>query len=83
MSTELDKLKEVFDRHRQEWIEAGHEGKWVVLGAAANARFHATYADAVGYAANAYGQATCLIQQVLKQDRIESIQHVFWVGSGR
>lgn len=83
MSTELDELKTAFDKKRSEWIAAGHEGKWVVLGASQGPSFHTDYEGAVAYAAKTYGQKLCLIQQVLKQDRIENIQHVFWAGSGR
>ena len=78
MTADLGALKAYFDQHRQEWLRAGREGQWALIGEDRRTSFHPTYAAAVQEAARVYGPKTCLIQEVLEEDRTESIQHVFW-----
>ena len=72
----LAPLKAVFDRHRTEWLAAGHSGEWVVVTAAGAHSFHATYEDAwlAGY--SAFGEDDYLLQEVLVEDRVGSVAHV-------
>ena len=74
--SDLDRLHEVFEAHRQEWLDEGHEGDWAVVTDDGAHGFYGTYEDAYLAAANAFGDGAFLLQQVLPEDRIESVQHV-------
>ena len=78
MPADLEDLKAEFDRHRSEWIAKGHAGEFVVLGSPEDVTFHATYEAAVAHAAETFGDRICLIQQLLREDRTETVRHVFW-----
>ncbi len=77
---DLSRLKAVFDEKRQEWLAAGHLGKWALLGDDSLRGFYDSYEEAVLVAAEAYGQKPCLLQQVLEEDKTDTIQHVFWAA---
>lgn len=80
MTSELDSLKAYFDQHRKEWLDAGHGDQWVLIGPAKAEGFFDRYEQAVLAASKIFGPKPCLIQQVLEQDRIESIQHIHYTG---
>ncbi len=78
MPNDLSQLRQIFDANRMRWIEEGHEGKWAVVGGADAHGFYDSYEKAYLAAAETFGDATFLLQQVLPEDRIESVQHVSW-----
>ena len=78
MPAELDRLKKQFDASRFEWIAKGHERQWAVLGDSASVTFYADYQKAIEAATKLFGAKPFLVQQVLKEEPTERIQHVFW-----
>lgn len=86
MDEVLDRLKADFDAHRMEWIEDGHEGEWALLGPKGLQGFHRTYDAAVRAAVEAFGPERFLVQEVRREDRVESVQHLFlggtWAATG-
>ncbi len=78
MASELDELREVFNRHRSEWIAQGRAGEWAVVTEAGAHGFYPTYETAYMAASTALGDAPFLLQEVLPEDRIEHIQLLDW-----
>jgi len=78
MSADLEELQKVFEAHRTRWIEEGHEGKWAVVTSAGAFGFYDTYEQAYLAAAGEFGKSAFLLQQVLPEDPIESVQHARW-----
>ena len=77
---DLSRFKVIFDEKRKEWLTAGHLGKWALLGDDGLRGFYDSYEGAVNAAADAYGPKPCLLQQVLEEDKTDTIQHVFWAA---
>lgn len=79
-SQELDRLRRVFEANRAQWIEAGHEGRWVAIGPDEQvvgffSDYEAAYTEA---AARFDGDKPFLLQEVLRQERVEQIQLLSW-----
>lgn len=72
----MDELKAVFDSHRQEWLRAGHSGEWAVVTRSGSLGFFERYQDAFIKAETEAPGRRYLLQQVLPEDRIETILHV-------
>lgn len=77
---DLDRLRKVYEANRNRWIEEGHEGEWVAIGPKEEViGFFKDYGAAYTAAARGLdGKATFLLQEVLKQDRLEQIQLLSW-----
>ncbi len=77
--SQLDRLKQVFDEKRSEWIADGHLGEWALIGGDEQlVGFFKTYEAVVSGAQETFGQDVCLLQQVLDEDRTEIINNVYW-----
>lgn len=74
----LDDLKALFDKRRGEWLLQYGQGPWIIVTADGVAGVFAEYHEAVMDAARRLAGKPFLVQQLLPQDQIESIQHVHW-----
>lgn len=75
MTIDLERLREVFNRHRSEWLEE-HEGQWAIVTEDGAVGFHDLYEQAYLEAEAKLGNHPYLLQQVLREDRVEQIQLV-------
>lgn len=73
-----DRLKADFNANREHWISDGRVGQWALLHEGAPTTFFGSYGEAVRAAVESYDPGECLIDQVLVEDRTDSIQHVHW-----
>ena len=80
MQSDLDRLKRVFDANRSRWLEEGRENQWVAI--APDERvigFFADYGTAyVAASEELGGDQPFLLQEVVRQEKIEQIQLLSW-----
>lgn len=79
-SSDLERLRRVYDANRSLWIEQGYEGRWVAIAPDESViGFYDDYESAYSAATERLGgSAPFLLQEVLPQDRLEQIQLLSW-----
>jgi hypothetical protein len=76
MTIDLERLRQIFDRHRADWLDQGHEGQWAIVTEDGAQGFYDLYEHAYLEAEAKLGGLPYLLQQVLREDRVEQIQLV-------
>jgi len=81
----VEHLKEetgYFERHREEWLRAGHEGRWAVVHGDTLIGFYPSLGEAYQAGLDACGMARFLVRQVSAEERVEIIHRIDWGGIG-
>lgn len=79
----LEAETEFFNRHRQKWIDEGHEGEWAVVRAEELVGLFPSLRDAYEAGKEACGSDEFLVKEIRGTDRIETIQRVHWGARGQ
>jgi len=78
MTADLTALKAKFDQERQRLLDEGHVGKWAVVTQEGVLAVLNDYQDAYMKASAEAPGDEYLIQQVLPEDPVETVQLVHW-----
>ncbi len=81
--TRLEQELAFFDRHRAEWLHAGHEGHWAVVHGDALIGFYSSLEEGYESGAARLGPIAFLVKELRPTDRIERIPRAFWGTSDR